>query len=187
MVLAELYSKASADVKSILDATSEMDKPPIIIGGYVRHLVDCLGYNDIDWLCFSEQSFIDTIVLMSKKFICIAISTCKQYQYFVSKEDFDKNVRNNVHQVHTLSGIDNPSKFLLWSDLTVCGVGFNKTTIIKHRMFDHDIKKRILRINETCPYKVSQVRLEKYMKRGYVSTCKSDGSKNGWNSLFSSV
>lgn len=168
MDLVELYSRSSADVKFILDATEKFDYPPIIIGGYVRHLHDNLGYNDVDWLCFNDQSLLECRKFMDINFIHIAESLCGNYSFYVNREEFAHNTRNCVHQIHKVTGVHNERDFLSWSDFTICTVGFNKTKALAHRLFDHDLRLKQLRINETYKSSVVKARILKYVQRGFT-------------------
>lgn len=168
--LVELYSRSSADVQFILDSTEKFDYPPIIIGGYVRHLHDDLGFNDVDWLCLNELAYIECCRWMEQHFIKIASSICNKYSYYVSKAEFLNNTRNNVHQIHYVDEVVCGKTFLSWSDFTVCAVGFNKSIILKHRLFDHDVKHRQLRLNESYRLKPMRSRILKYVAKGFHNT-----------------
>lgn len=168
--LVELYSRSSADVQFILDSTEKFDYPPIIIGGYVRHLHDDLGYNDIDWLCLNSDSYLQCCAFMEQHYIKIADSTCTKYSYYVSQEEFCNGTRNDVHQVHYVDNVVCGKTFLNWSDFTVCAVGFNKSTILKHRLFDHDVRLKQLRLNESYCLKPMRSRILKYVEKGFYNT-----------------
>lgn len=170
MDLAELYSRSSADVKFILDSTAKFDYPPIIIGGYVRHLHDSLGYNDIDWLCLNDHALNQCKSFMDEHFVQIASSTCNKYFYYVSADEFYNETRDNVHQIHKVDCVHSPKDFLNWSDFTVCAVGFNKSIIVKHRLFDHDVRLKQLRLNESYCFQVVKARILKYVGKGFHNT-----------------
>lgn len=163
--LAELFSRSGNTVQSILKESSELDVPPIIIGGFVRHLHDQKGFNDIDWLCYGQNSFTKMCSLMNNRFELIAISLCKKYFYYKEIVDDSKI----IHQVHTLSNVHCHQDFLNYADFTISCIGFNYTTVIKHRLFDYDVKNSILRKNESYCKPFDRSRISKYIGRGFKS------------------
>jgi hypothetical protein len=161
--LAELFSRSGHTVQSLLIESSNLNNPPIIIGGFARHLHDLKGFNDIDWLCYDQTSFVQMCNLMNKHFELIAISICKDYFYY--KEVVGAN--KIIHQVHTLPNVGCHHDFLNYADFTVSCIGFNYTTIIKHRLFDYDLKQSILRKNESYVKPFDRSRIKKYTDRGF--------------------
>lgn len=146
------------DQAALFSSISALRNPPMIIGGFARHLLYGDSYSDIDLLALNEASVEETINLF--KNFQIFCSLDRIYLYFkIGKESVQLQFDSNIRSV---------DDFLNWSDFTVCAIAISGNKVFKHSLFDRDFKNKHLRINKThvqTPYMLE--RIKKYEAKGF--------------------
>lgn len=137
-----------------------IESPPALVGGYLRHLQYGTPFHDIDLVCFTLASFASTVQYVEKYYDPVGCSVCGEYYFFKGEHLVQVQISENVKSI---------ADFFAWTDFTVCSAIQVGGSLIAHPLYGSDTIGRYLRICKN--YKTNcglHARIEKYKALGYT-------------------